>query len=127
MVSSMRKHGKERTNCVENIFRMADSEEISCPQQFRHLYQSQEWMNWNRVSVMKSSVLGRDDNEDRIRAMQAKFEKPQVKTFHKEAGGGLPWPADYGNEGGDCTLTKEDISQLCQQWHDKFMDIVNGT
>ena len=110
MVSSMRKYGKEGRNCMENIFRMADPEEISCPQQFWHLYRSQKWMNQNRLSVMASSVLGQDDNEDCIMAMQAKFEKPQVKTFHKEAEERLPWPINYRNKGRDCALTKEDIS-----------------
>ena len=69
---------------------MADPEEVSQPQRFQHLYRSSEWVERTRMSVAASSVLGRDENEDRIRAMRAKFEKPLRKTLHKEVEERLP-------------------------------------
>ena len=44
MVSTMREQEIAKQSRIENIFRMADPEEISKPQCFKHLYQSQEWV-----------------------------------------------------------------------------------
>jgi len=85
MVSSIREHELARQPRAENVFRMTDPEEVSKPQHFKHLYRSSEWVERTRISVAGSSVLGRDESEDHIRAMQAKFEKPLKTAPQNEA------------------------------------------
>ena len=58
MVSSIREHELARQPHAENVFRMADPEEVSKPQHFKHLYRSLEWVEQTRISVTASSVLG---------------------------------------------------------------------
>ena len=70
----MREQEIVKQSRIENIFRMTDPEEISKPQCFKHLYWSQEWIEQTHITVVASSVLGHDNNEDHIRAMQAKYE-----------------------------------------------------
>ena len=81
-MSSIREHELVKQPQSENVFRMADPEEMSKPQRFKHLYRSPEWVERTRISAVASSVLGRDESKDRIRAMRAKFEKP-LKTAPK--------------------------------------------
>jgi len=125
LVSSIREHELARQPRIENVFRITDPEEMSKPQRFKHLYRSPEWVERIRISVAASSVLGRDESEDRIRAMQAKFEKPLKMAPQNEAEERLPRPVRH--KGKDKVLTEEDFPHLCQQWHDKFADMVNGT
>ena len=125
MVSSIREHESARQPPAENVFRIADPEEVSKPRRFKHLYRSPEWVERTRISVAASSVLGRDESEDRIRAMRAKFEKPSRKVPHNEAEERLPRPIRH--EGKDNVLTEDDFPRLRQQWHDEFADMVNGT
>jgi len=90
MVSSIREHKLVRQPCAENVFRMADPEEVSKPQHFKHLYRSPEWVEQTHISVAVSLVLGRDESEDHIRAMRAKFEKPLKTAPQNEAQERLP-------------------------------------
>jgi hypothetical protein len=125
MVSAVREADTTRYSQIDNIFRMADPEEISKPHRFKHLHRSPDWVERTRVSAMASSVLGREESEDRIRAMRAKFEKPKIKAYLNEAEERLPRP--HIHNGKQDTLTEEDFPRLRQQWHDEFADIVNGT
>ena len=63
MVSSIREHELARQPRTENVFRMADPEEVLKPQCFKHLYWSSEWVEWTCISVVASSVLGQDESE----------------------------------------------------------------
>jgi len=85
MVSSIREHELARQPHAKNVFRMADPEEVSKPQCFKHLYRSPEWVEQTRISVTASLVLGQDESKDRIRAMRAKFEKPLKTAPQNEA------------------------------------------
>jgi hypothetical protein len=127
MVSDMRKDEVARHPQIENIFRIADPEEISKPHRFRHLYRTQEWVDRTRIAAVASSVLGRDESDDRIRAMRAKYEKPCNETSWIEVKEKTPQQQLDKNKGKECALTEEDFPQLRQQWHDKFADIVNRT
>jgi len=127
IVSSIREHELARQPRAENVFRMADPEEVSKPQHFKHLYQSQEWVERTHISVTASSVLGRDESEDCIRAMQAKFEKPLKTAPQNEAEERLPRPPRHKGKGKEGALTKEDFPHLRQQWHNEFADMVNRT
>jgi len=122
MVSSIREHKLARQPRAENVFRMADPEEVSKPQRFKHLYQSPEWMERTRISVAASLVLGRDESEDHIRAMWAKFEKLLKTAPQNEAKERLPQPPRHKGKG-----KEEDFPCLCQQWHNEFADMVNET
>jgi len=59
------------------MFKMVDSEEISAPQPFRHLYHSPEWVQQNQNSAMASTILGRDKTDDHIHVLKDRFEKPK--------------------------------------------------
>ena len=127
MVSSIREHELARQPHAENVFRMTDPEEVSKPQRFKHLYWSPEWVDWTRISVTASSVLGRDESEDRIRAMRAKFKKPLKTAPQNEAEERLPRPPRHKGKDKEDALTEEDFPRLRQQWHNEFADMVNGT
>ena len=58
MVFSIREHKLARQPRAENVFRMADPEEVLKPQRFKHLYRSLEWVERTRISVAASLVLG---------------------------------------------------------------------
>jgi len=127
MVSSIREHELARQPRTENVFRMADPEEVSKPQGFKHLYRSPEWVEWTRILVAALSVLGRDESEDCIRAMWAKFEKLLKMAPQNEAKERVPQPPRHKGKSKEDALTEEDFPHLCQQWHDEFADMVNGT
>jgi len=127
MVFSIREHKLVRQPHAENVFRMADPEEVSKPQRFKHLYQSPEWVERTRISVTASSVLGQDESEDHIRAMRAKFKKPLKTAPQNEAEERLPRPPRHKGKGKEDALTEEDFLRLRQQWHDEFVDMVNGS
>ena len=57
--------------------------------------------------------------------MWAKFEKLLKSASQNEVGERLPQPIKY--KGKVKVLAEEDFPRLCQQWHDEFEDIVNGT
>jgi len=40
------------------MFRIADSEEISKPQRFKHLYRKSKWMERTRIMAVASTILG---------------------------------------------------------------------
>jgi len=61
---------------------------------------------------MASSVLGRDDNEDCIRVMQAKYEKPSNEASQSDVGERLPRSQKIKSK--KQALTKEDFPHLRQ-------------
>jgi len=125
MVSAIREYNMSRQPHNEILFRIADCGEISRPHRFKHLYRSPEWVERTHMSIVASSVLGRDDNEDRIRAMRAKYEKPSNEASQSDVRERLPCSQKIKSK--KQALTKEDFPHLRQQWHDEFADIVNGT
>jgi len=113
----------------ECIFRMADSEEVSAPQPFRHLHHSPEWVRQNQKAATASTILGRNTMDDHIRALKDKFEKPKRIVPMDDIMGEerLPRLKLAKGKGRSQAFTEEDYPQLRQQWHDEFADIVNGT
>ena len=127
MVNAMQGNEMAGQYQKENVFRMAEPEEISKPQWFVHFYQSPDWVECTHISVLASTILGWNESEDHIRAMWAKYEKPIQKTSQQLVEERLPWLQKNKGKCKECALTKEDFPHLCQQWHDEFEDIVNGT
>jgi len=70
-----------------------------------------------------------DDNCRRVSrpTMRAKFEKLLKTAPQNEAEERLPRPPRHKGKGKEDALTEEDFPHLRQQWHDEFMDMVNGT
>jgi len=127
MVSSIREHELARQPRAENIFRIADPEEVSKPQRFKHLYRSLKQVKQTHISVVASLVLGQDESEDHIKAMWAKFEKLLKIAPQNDAKERLSQPPRHKGKGKKDALTKEDFLCLRQRWHDEFVDMVNGT
>ena len=59
--------------------------------------------------------------------MRAKFEKPLKTAPQNEAEERLPQPPRHKGKGKEDAHTKEDFLRPCQQWHDEFANMVNGT
>ena len=84
MVAAMQDH---EANNIENVFRIAEPEEISKPQRFKHLYRDSKWVERTCYTAVASSIIGRDDTDDRLHAMRDKCEKQlkvsQISTKEK--------------------------------------------
>ena len=112
MVLSMREFESTKRCQSEHAFRMADPEEISKPQHFKHLYQSSEEVKWTHISVAASSILGGDENKSCTRAMWDRFEKSWRKTSQEQVKERLPWSRKEKGKGKEHALTKEDFVKI---------------
>jgi len=52
------------------MFRIADPEEISKPQRFKHLYRDSKWMKRTHITAVASTILGRDETDERLCTMR---------------------------------------------------------
>ncbi|KAG6875884.1 hypothetical protein C0992_001897 [Termitomyces sp. T32_za158] len=75
------------------------------------------WLMKSMSSKPPLRLRMKDTGEAHLRALREQFE-PRVQPCHKRI--------DKG-KAKDNGLTEEDIPWLRQQWHQEFMDIVNGT
>ena len=98
MVAMMWDLENTRTVEIENIFRIAELEEISKLQRFKHLYHDSRWMERMCTSAVASVALGGDDMDDRLRAMR-KRNKQQPRCPQKEAEEKLPQPKHEKGKG----------------------------
>jgi len=57
------------------MFRIADPEEIFKPQRFKHLYWDSKWMKKTHITAVASTILGRDEMDERLHAMRDKNER----------------------------------------------------
>ena len=89
MVAVMWDHENTRTVEIENIFRIAELEEISKLQRFKHLYHDSRWVERTHTSVVALVALGEDDTDDRLCAMRER-NKQQPRCPQKGAEEKLP-------------------------------------
>src|SRR6202789_1853627 len=129
MISAMRVNHEHWPQCMRGIYREAVSDEISEPEDFRVLWQTDDSQTeqLQQQSVERLKPGKGDLGFDKLRA---KFEKPKPKqtTPANYLRGSTEPPRDKGKgKDNKNSPTQDEYTPLHTRWRDEYSDIFDGT